>query len=210
MFVSVDQNWLNQRNGENDARAVLLLENIRAVQKMNEDENSALFGKMDYENIALAGHSRGGEMIADAYLFNEYDTYPGNGMFAFDYHFSIRALLAVAPSVRQYLPAGHETELSDVNYLVLQGANDQDITVFLGNEQYENITFSENTAAKKDAYLASSLYIAGANHGQFNTRWGKYDTEKPFSWWLNVKNLMPEEEQQQILKQFSLIFLTAR
>lgn len=51
-------------------------------------------------------------------------------MFTFDYHYRIRALIAVAPSVSQYLPAGHETELSDVDYLVLQGANDQDISVF--------------------------------------------------------------------------------
>ena len=50
-------------------------------------------------------------MIADAYLFNEYDAYPSNGMFTFDYHYKIRALIAVAPSVNQYLPAGHETEL---------------------------------------------------------------------------------------------------
>lgn len=202
VFVSVDENILNERSGENDARAVLLLENIGEILKKNKDESLPVYGKIDENHIALMGHSRGGEMIADAYLFNEYDAYPGNGMFTFDYHYLIQALIAVAPSVNQYLPAGHETELSDVDYLVLQGANDQDISVFLGNEQYENVSFS-----KDGAYIASSLYIAGANHGQFNTEWGGYDIGRPFSLWLNVKNFITAEDQQEILKIASLIFL---
>ena len=60
----------------------------------------------------------------------------------------------MAPSVNQYLPAGHETELSDIDYLVLQGANDQDISVFLGNEQYENVSFS------KDGYYIAPRSIS--------------------------------------------------
>ena len=202
VFVSVDENILNERSGENDARAVLLLENIGEILEKNGDESQPVYSKIDEDNIALMGHSRGGEMIADAYLFNEYDAYPSNGMFMFDYHYRIRALIAVAPSVSQYLPAGHETELSDVDYLVLQGANDQDISVFLGNEQYENVSFS-----KDRSYIASSLYIAGANHGQFNTEWGEYDIGRPFSLWLNVKNFITAEDQQEILKIASLVFL---
>lgn len=201
VFVSVDENVLNERSGENDGRAVLLLENIKALQKWNEQEENPLYQKMDYDNIALAGHSRGGEMIADAYLFNDCEAYPSNGMISFDYHFSIKALLAVAPSVNQYRPADHEVELSDANYLVVQGANDQDISVFMGNQQYENIAFSG-----KGDYLKASLYITGANHGQFNSLWGKYDMEPPLSWWLNVGNLIPEEEQQYLLKIFARAF----
>lgn len=201
VFVSVDENVLNERSGENDGRAVLLLENIKALQEFNGQEGNPLYQKMDYDNIALAGHSRGGEMIADAYLFNECETYPSNGMFSFDYHFSIKALLAVAPSANQYQPADHEVELSDVNYLVVQGANDQDISVFMGSQQYENITFSG-----KGDYLKASLYITGANHGQFNSLWGKYDMEPPLSWWLNVGNLISEEEQQYLLKIFARAF----
>ena len=202
VLVFVVENNFNERSGENDARAVLLLENIGEILEKNGDESQPVYSKIDEDNIALMGHSRGGEMIADAYLFNEYDAYPSNGMFTFDYHYRIRALIAVAPSVSQYLPAGHETELSDVDYLVLQGANDQDISVFLGNEQYENVSFS-----KDGSYIASSLYIAGANHGQFNTEWGEYDIGRPFSLWLNVKNFITAEDQQEILKIASLVFL---
>ena len=63
----------------------------------NHDAESPLYQKIDPEKIGLAGHSRGGEMIADAYLFSEYENYPSNGMFELNYPFSIKALLAVAP-----------------------------------------------------------------------------------------------------------------
>ena len=76
VFVSVDENILNERSGENDARAVLLLENIGEILEKNGDESQPVYSKIDEDNIALMGHSRGGEMIADAYLFNEYDAYP--------------------------------------------------------------------------------------------------------------------------------------
>ena len=68
VFVSVDENILNERSGENDARAVLLLENIGEILEKNGDESQPVYSKIDEDNIALMGHSRGGEMIADAYL----------------------------------------------------------------------------------------------------------------------------------------------
>ena len=201
VFVSVDENALNERSGENDGRAILLLENIKTILQCSRDVQSPLYRKIDPEEIGLAGHSRGGEMIADAYLFSQYENYPSNGMFELDYPFSIKALLAVAPSYGQYEPADHMVELLDVNYMVIQGANDQDVSVFMGNEQYENVSFTG-----EGDYRKASLYLAGANHGQFNTLWGKYDMEPPFSWWLNVANFISQDEQQYLLKVFSRAF----
>lgn len=201
VFVSVDENALNERSGENDGRAILLLENIKMILQCNHDAESPLYQKIDPEKIGLAGHSRGGEMIADAYLFSEYENYPSNGMFELNYPFSVKALLAVAPSYGQYEPADHMVELSDVNYMVIQGANDQDVSVFMGNEQYENVSFTG-----EGDYRKISLYLAGANHGQFNTLWGKYDMEPPFSWWLNVADFISQDEQQYLLKVFSRAF----
>lgn len=57
-------------------------------------------------------------MVSTAYLFNGYDCYPENGVHKFYYNFSIRGVIAVAPTVDQYMPAGHEVELENVNYLV--------------------------------------------------------------------------------------------
>lgn len=202
VVVSVDENVLNLLSNENDARAILLLENIRKLQEFNREEGNPLYERMDYDNIVIAGHSRGGEMAATAYLFNGYDAYPENGNHKFDYGFRIKGIIAVAPSVNQYMPADHEVELENVNYLLLQGANDQDINIFLGNTQYENIRFTED-----NNYIKSSLYIAGANHGQFNSLWGIYDVSEPLSRYLNVGNFISEEEQQEILKIYTKVFL---
>ena len=200
--VSVDQNACNMLSGENDGRAVLLLENIGLLLGYNEEAGNPLEGVLDPDNIAIAGHSRGGEMVATAYLFNGYDNYPENGSVDFDYHYSIRSVIAIAPTVDQYRPADHSVELEDVNYLLLHGACDRDVTNFQGMAQYEHISYTG-----QGDYLKTALYIAGANHGQFNSLWGAYDQRGPFSSLLNVESLLSEEDQQEIAKVFIKVFL---
>lgn len=202
VVVSVDENACNGLSGENDGRAVLLLEHMDYILSESRRKDSPLYQKTDENNLALAGHSRGGEAIAAAYLFNELDYYPDNGNRTFDYHFSIRSLIAIAPTCGQYLPSGRDVELKDVNYMVLHGANDQDVATFMGMEQYENVTFS----GEKDC-IKTSLYVAGANHGQFNSLWGSYDLMEPLNRALNVKNFISMQEQQQIAKVFIRAFL---
>jgi len=207
VVVSVDENFCNSStigglSEENDGRAVLLLENMKQVQQFNDDSSSPLYQKMDYSNLAIAGHSRGGEMVTDAALFNDYSFYPEDGNITFDYHFNIKSVIAIAPTVNQYMPADHDVELSDINYLLIQGANDQDVSVFMGTKQYNNIDFSG-----EGDYFKSSLYIVGANHGQFNTKWGRYDLFEPINRFLNVENLMDSQDQQKILKSYLKIFL---
>lgn len=205
--VSVDENFCNggilgNLKEENDGRAVLLLENIKKVLEYSRKKDNPLYGKIDETKIALAGHSRGGEAVSIAAYFNKLDHYPEDGNIEFDYHFRIQSVIAIAPSVDQYQPTDRSVELEDVNYLLLQGANDQDVAVFMGEKQYNNLTFS-----KKGDYFKSYLYIAGANHGQFNTTWGKYDLSFPYSEVLNVENFLSQKEQQNILKIFSKEFL---
>lgn len=203
VVVSVNENVCNlTASDENDARAVLLLENIRQVQSYNKDKENILYGKMDYENLAVAGHSRGGEAAAIAYLFNDYNKYPDNGNVTFDYQFNIKSVVAIAPTTDQYRPGGRPVEMADVNYLLLHGANDQDVTDFMGMRQYDNIAFTGT-----GEYLKTSLYIAGSNHGQFNSQWGIYDMIEPLSRGLNVANFISEQEQQRIAQIFTKIFL---
>lgn len=56
--------------------------------------------------IALIGHSRGGEAIAIAAAYNEMAHPPDNGNIQFDYNFSIRSLISIAGTDGQYLPSG--------------------------------------------------------------------------------------------------------
>lgn len=204
VVVSVDENIINEFNAGNDVRAVLLLENIKAILLQNEKKESLLYQRMNSEKIAIAGHSRGGEMVATAYLFNELNAYPENGNITFDYHFDISAIIAIAPTVDQYMPAGHAVEISDVNYLLMHGMNDQDVTVMMGEKQYNNVIFTEES---KEFYYKSSVYIMGANHGQFNSRWGRYDLTSGTNGFLNTADFLKEAEQKKIAKAYIRTFL---
>ncbi len=202
VVVSVDENACNLLNGENDGRAVLLLENMRQVARFNDEEGGPLFHKMDFSNLALAGHSRGGETVALACRFNELSYYPDNGNHAFRYHFSIKSLIALAPTYGQYHPSGRSVGLTDVNYLVLQGANDQDVRTFQGMGQYGDVRFTGEKRRMKAA-----IYVAGLNHGQFNSRWGRHDLAGAGRVMLNVRNFLSRDEQQEIAKVFVRAFL---
>ena len=204
VVVSVDENILNGLGNENDARAVLLLENVKAILDENTKENSILHGLIDPDKIAIAGHSRGGEMVATAYLFNDLEVYPDDGNIHLDYHFNITSVIAIAPTVDQYMPAEHAVKIPDVNYLLIHGSNDQDVSLVMGEKQYNNVYFTGDTEEK---YLKSYVYIMGANHGQFNTTWGQYDGVPGTNGFLNTNNFLEDTEQQLIAKAYIRTFL---
>ena len=66
IFASVDENFLNGGiGGENDARGWMLLQHLKAWKTFNDSVGSPFHGRVDMSRIALMGHSRGGEAVAD-------------------------------------------------------------------------------------------------------------------------------------------------
>ena len=177
---------------------------MKTIFTLNETEGSALCGLMNEDVLAIGGHSRGGEMVATAYLFNDLDSYPEDGNIKFDYNFNITSVVAIAPVVDQYMPVSHSVELKDVNYLLIHGANDQDVSIMMGEKQYNNISF---TGSDDGFYLKSSVYILGANHGQFNSLWGRYDSEYICNNYLNTNYFLDEADQKLIAKAYIRSFL---
>ncbi len=204
VVISVDENIINATGVNNDLRAVLLLENMKVIFELNDTEGSAIAGLIDEDTVAIGGHSRGGEMVAAAYLFNDLDYYPEDGTVKFDYHFNITSIVAIAPVVDQYRPVSHSVEISDVNYLLIHGSNDQDVSDMMGEKQYNNVTF---TGADGEFYLKSEVYILGANHGQFNTQWGRYDNPGAPAGFLNTHNFLDPMDQQFIASSYIRVFL---
>lgn len=203
-MASVDENILNGfliwgLGGENDARAALLLENVKWLLEENNTEDSPLYGKFDPKKMALGGHSRGGEAAAVAAYFQKLHRNPDRGSLKLDYDFGIRTVLAVSPTYGQYKPGGHDIKLKGVNYLVLHGSHDGDVNTFLGEQQYDRVT-------PEDSFKVA-VYVGFANHGQFNTRWGKNDTEHPGALLYHKGDLMEDKEQQEILCRLAWHFL---
>ncbi|MCA9968671.1 MAG: hypothetical protein KC425_00575, partial [Anaerolineales bacterium] len=213
VVVSVDQNflngsavadWLGERRlrGENDARAWLLLEHLRLWRDWQQTAGNPFYQKVDLTRVALIGHSRGGEAVAVAAAFNRLDRYPDNARIPFSYDFGIRAVVAIAPVDGQYRPAGAPTPLHNVSYLVLHGAHDMDVTSFVGQQQFNRATFDA-----ADPGFKASVYVYGANHGQFNSSWGRADRLPPVSHFYNTAQLLPLAAQQGIAQAFISAFL---
>ena len=202
--VSVDENFLNgsgvgnllsfkKLSEENDLRGWLLLEHLAFWRDLVTDPASQFFGKVDLDQIVLIGHSRGGEAIAVAALFNNLPNYPDDANVKFDYGFNIKSLVAIAPVDGQYQPAGEPIRLTDVNYLVLQGSHDMDVVSFDGLNLYERVDFTG-----EDPFFKAAIYIWGANHGQFNTTWGDNDVGFPAIWLYDRDTLIPAQDQMRV------------
>lgn len=201
--VSVDENFLNYSvwsgipKQDQKLRAWLLLKHIGQLQEFAADSSTQFYGKLDFSDIALIGHSRGGQAVAmaadrDAW-FGPAPDLPAKDSYA------IRAVVALAPTDVQV--DGRWARLQDVAYLTLQGASDADLSTFDGERQYMRASYSAGSAAFK-----ASLYIEGANHGQFNTTWGALDDSLPAGLFLN-KPKLSGEEQRQIAKAYVSAFL---
>lgn len=213
IFVAVDENFLNisalgdalffnRLKEESDARAWLVLEHLRLWRSWNEQPGNPFFRRVDLNQIALLGHSRGGEAIVIAAAFNRLTHYPDNAALSFDYGFNIRSLIALAPADGQYQPGGLRTPLQDVNYLLLHGAHDMDVLTIMGAAAFERLTFSG-----RDDFFKSAVYIYGANHGQFNSVWGNKDMAEPIPRLYNLRQLLPQTEQQRIAQVLISAFL---
>lgn len=212
VMASVDQNFLNGTysdipNGlsnENDARGWLLLKHLQEWQQWNNEKLHPFYQKVDMDRIALIGHSRGGEAVGHAALFNRLPFYPDDANEVFDFNFSIQSVIAIAPSDGQYQPAGIRTPLRDVNYLVIQGSHDADMSSYQGMRQFNRIHFSDDF----DGFKAG-VYIWGANHGQFNSVWGRTDFPAPRINFYNLAQLMSPEDQKTISCTYISAFLDA-
>lgn len=216
ILASVDENFINSSvvdllgfpkiglKEENDARGWLLLEHLRQWKKWNETPGHPFHQKVDLNNVGLMGHSRGGEAVAVAAVFNRLPWYPDDARVRFDFNFNLRAVVAIAPVDGQYKPANTSSKPENVNYLVLQGSDDADMRSFHGQRVYERVKFTDG-----QYWFKSGLWIYGANHGQFNRVWGQRDSWGLGFRFLNVRQLIPGAEQQQIAKTYIAAFLEA-
>lgn len=211
--VSVDENFLNSSffcdilifnglEGENDARAVVLMKHLELWATWAQTAGHPFYAKADMDNVALIGHSRGGEAASLAAAFSKTGHHPENGNLIFSTPYTVRSVAAIAPVDGQYMPAGHALVLEDVNYLVLHGTHDMDVNDFVGADTYRR------ALPPKDGFKAL-VYMQYANHGQFNSSWGNADGIGLGNMAFRRRQLMPMEEQQRAAKVYIGGFLQA-
>lgn len=211
IVASIDENFLNTTasdsfgglQGAAPTKAWLLLEHLRLWHEWDQDPQSPFHDKVETDDIALVGHSRGGEAVATAAAFNRLEYFPDDPSVRFDYGYGIRSVVAIAPVDGQYLPGGEKIQLTDVNYLTLQGSHDADIGSFAGLGQYHRVDLGDQVEA-----LKSAVYFYRGDHSQFNTTWGRHDLGKGLNRrFIDTAALLPPPEQQKVAQVFVSAFL---
>ena len=197
ILVSVDENFINGGlRGESDGRAWMLLKHLEVWKKWNDSSAGPFAHKVDMHNIGLMGHSRGGEAVGIAAAFNRLSHYPDDANVKFNFNFDIKAVFAIAPVDGQYRPAGVPTPIENVNYMVIHGSHDGDVSSFNGLRAFQRIKFTDGKPWFKVAW-----YVYRANHGQWNTVWGNKDNGPRSGRYLDLRGLLTPDQQ----RQFSMV-----
>lgn len=177
----------------------MILEHIQELQNMNQSSESKLYHKIDFDEVALMGHSRGGQavlMAADYETFFPDDENVMSSMADVD----IKGVVSIAPTDKTI--DGDKPHLTNVSYLFLGGGMDADVSDFRGDRQYYRTAFEPGSDGFK-----STLYLPHANHTQFNTSWGRSDLSMPRGLFLNYKEIMEPDDQRQIAEVYMSAFM---
>ena len=130
-----------------------------------------------------------------AAAFNRLSHYPDDANVKFNFNFDIKSVFAIAPVDGQYRPAGVPTPIENVNYMVIHGSHDGDVSSFNGLRAFQRIKFTDGKPWFKTAW-----YVYRANHGQWNTQWGNKDNGPRSGRYLDLRGLITPEEQRQFSK----------
>ncbi|HET7169167.1 MAG TPA: hypothetical protein VFI69_08175 [Candidatus Limnocylindrales bacterium] len=194
--VSIDEDFLNGswvgewKGNEQLVRAWLLLVHLDQWRSWNADPADPLHGTVDLDHVALIGHSRGGEAASIAAALDTRATAPRRSMRPWPTGLDVDAVVSIAPSDGQYSEA---LELVDTDFLTLQGGYDSDARAWSGIRQFARTTVAG------DGFKAA-LWSYRANHGQFNSVWGRGDFGPYSGAVFNLAPLLDPADQEDIAR----------
>lgn len=202
--VSVDENFLNYSfwgnipDNDYKVRAWMLLKHLQQIASFNDQAGSPFYHRVDLGQVALIGHSRGGQAVAMAADRSKW--FAKDEKLAGMDKIHIQAVIAIAPT--DISIDKQQAQLKDTYYLSLQGASDGDVDSFGGERQYIRTRFTPGSDRFK-----STLYIGEANHSRFNTSWGTMDDSLPGGLLLRKDEMMDAGDQRQVAKVYVSAFL---
>ena len=186
--MSIDCNAINDIGGFQDTRGRAILEHLALLQ--SKDTAPGLFqGKIDMTRIAIMGHSRGGDGVVQAEMFNQ-----GLGL-----GWNIRAVIALAPTDFSGT-SPTPLNLATSKFLCIYGSNDGDVwggSVPSAAYTGTGFRFYDRATVEK-----AMIFIYGATHNRFNTVWlteSKVDATSP--------KILSVAQHQTLLKGYMTAFL---
>ena len=200
IVCSIDANFLNYSvwsgivDDDQLLRSWLMLAHLTSFYEQQYDQLS-----IDWDQVALIGHSRGGQAAAMAVDAKKW--FVDNEIIDILDKVAVKAVVGIAPT--DYRVDSKQASLHNVNYLTLHGTMDSDLTESFGDRQYERTRFNES------GHFKATVELYHANHGQFNTVWGKYDEQFPGAILLNTADLMSGDDQRLAAQIYISSFLRA-
>jgi hypothetical protein len=158
-------------------RAYAAAKNVDRIRAMNAaGSGSKIEGHIDFADVTLLGHSRGGEAVVE--LANMVDTLTGpfaaaapGGKIA---PFAISRVISLAPT------AFREQSVGARPYLSIHGAADGDVDYAGGLKLYD---------AARAATVKASLFVPGVSHNLFNRSWPYNDAKSTIDGAFDVVDL---------------------
>ncbi|HIW32985.1 MAG TPA: hypothetical protein IAA29_09390, partial [Candidatus Paenibacillus intestinavium] len=160
IVCSIDANFLNYSvwsgivDDDQLLRSWLMLAHLTSFYEQQYDQLS-----IDWDQVALIGHSRGGQAAAMAVDAKKW--FVDNEIIDILDKVAVKAVVGIAPT--DYRVDSKQASLHNVNYLTLHGTMDSDLTESFGERQYERTRFNES------GHFKATVELYHANHGQFNT-----------------------------------------
>jgi hypothetical protein len=163
--VSVDTNITNLFNSLIEMRAQMVLGALDALRILDTDPHGALLDRLDFNRVALMGHSRGGDAVVRAARMNT--SRPASTKYG------IQAVCSLSPTDYAFgLPPGPVplTKQDTPFYAVVYGALDGDVAGAQGAKAFGGTGFRHYDRATCDKAM---VFIDHCNHNRFNSEWFK-------------------------------------
>jgi dienelactone hydrolase len=192
--VSIDCYPINNQvsdGGMQDTRAYAMLEHLAYLKNLN-NQAGVFQGKIDMTKIGIMGHSRGGDGVVQAEIYNQ----------SLSLGYNIKAIVALAPTdFSGTNPTTSERlKLTTSKFLCIYGSNDGDVwggvnpsTAYTGT----GFRFYDRATVEK-----AMVFIYRACHNRFNTKWGT-------DWKLDVNSpaLLGSTEHETLLRGYMTAFM---
>jgi len=162
------------------ARGKLVLKHLQQLAMWNTNNESTskvgidLKGKLDFSNIGLMGHSRGGEGVRAAYnIYRESGSRWPNAISA---PLTFKGIFEIAPIDRG---SSKIINAEGIPWTVLIPLCDGDVSNFQGLCPFDRkiTSASSNISISNQLAQNSVLSVWGANHNFYNTEWQTSDSE---------------------------------
>ncbi|MEF9990867.1 MAG: alpha/beta hydrolase [Romboutsia sp.] len=181
--------WKYGDNDDNIKVPIMVDKYIESLKLANEGKNNKykvdLKDKIDFDKVALVGHSRGGEAI---FKIAQVEEKKGQ---------KICAILSIAPTSSSPDTPFIET---DIDTSILVPEYDGDVTTLDGFGIYDILT------SKKRESFVGLTYLEKANHNYFNADIKPNDAELLA---IDVSDQLTREKQQDFLANYAVDFFNA-